>query len=104
MSKEEILIEGSSALFTPQVNLVASTVGDMRVRLRDLIITQGILDITINLSKVKMIDSTGIGLLISTFNSLSRAGGTFKVTDASKDIMDLLRTMRLDNHFEVHSV
>jgi anti-anti-sigma regulatory factor len=48
-----------------------------------------------------MVDSTGIGLLISAHNSLKKAGGDLTVIHASKDILDLFRTMRIHQHFSV---
>jgi anti-anti-sigma regulatory factor len=46
-------------------------------------------------------DSRGIGLLISAHNSLRKVGGTLAVVHASKDILELLHTMRIHQHFSV---
>jgi anti-anti-sigma regulatory factor len=48
-----------------------------------------------------MVDSAGIGLLISAHNSLKKAGGELTVIQVSKDILDLFRTMRIHQHFSV---
>ena len=61
-------------------------------------------ELVIDLAKVKTVDSVGLGLLIAAHNSLSGAGGKLTVTNASEDIYFLLKTMRLDQHFEVKAV
>jgi anti-anti-sigma factor len=61
----------------------------------------GAREMTVDLSDVRMMDSRGIGLLISAHNSLRKVGGTLAVVHASKDILDLLHTMRIHQHFSV---
>ena len=56
-----------------------------------------------DLDGVELIDSIGMGLLIAAHNSLMKNGGKLKVVNPSEDILRLLRTMRLDKHFEVLS-
>ena len=59
----------------------------------------GIVHLTLDLAGTQMVDSAGIGLLISAHNSLKKAGGELSVIHASKDILDLFRTMRIHQHF-----
>jgi len=54
-----------------------------------------------DLAAAEMVDSAGIGLLISAHNSLKKAGGELTVIHASKDILNLFRTMRIHQHFSV---
>jgi hypothetical protein len=39
--------------------------------------------------------------MLSAFNSISAAGGGFSVVGASREILELLRTMRVQQHFPV---
>jgi anti-anti-sigma regulatory factor len=48
-----------------------------------------------------MVDSSGIGLLISAFNSLRKVGGHLAVIHASADILALFQSMRMHQHFSV---
>jgi anti-anti-sigma factor len=48
-----------------------------------------------------VVDSSGIGLLIATHNSLKTKGGSLRVANASPDILNLFKAMRLDRHFTV---
>jgi anti-anti-sigma regulatory factor len=49
----------------------------------------------------QMVDSAGIGLLISAHNSLKKAGGELAVINASCDILALFQAMRIHQHFSV---
>jgi anti-anti-sigma factor len=48
-----------------------------------------------------MVDSSGIGLLISAHNSLKKVGGQLAVIHASADVLELFQTMRMHQHFSV---
>jgi anti-anti-sigma factor len=64
-------------------------------------VDSGIVHLTMDLAAAEMVDSAGIGLLISAHNSLKKAGGELTVIHASKDILNLFRTMRIHQHFSV---
>lgn len=49
-----------------------------------------------DLGKTVFIDSTGIGLLIATYNSLAKKNGTVSVVSVSEDIFHLLQSMRIE--------
>ncbi len=62
---------------------------------------QGADEVTFDLTRAEMMDSSGIGLLIAAHNSLSRTGGKLKVQNASPEILQLLQTMRLASRLNV---
>ena len=84
----------------PGKDIIASMAEDFRKRLLKMV-KQGIKDLTIDLSGVEMVDSVGLGVLIAAHNSLEDAGGSLKIKNVSKDIYNLIKIMRLDQHFEV---
>jgi anti-anti-sigma factor len=88
------------AVIRPEADVVASSVADLRSRMRGLI-GAGVLDLVVDLSAVQMVDSAGLGLLISAHNSLRKAGGQISVVHASPDVYELFRTMRIHQHFSV---
>jgi len=92
--------EGERATLTPAGDVVASSVGELRPVMRDLV-REGVREIVLDLGNTQMLDSTGIGLLLSGHNSLAQAGGKLSVIEASKDVLELLRTMRVHQHFDV---
>ncbi len=84
----------------PNGDVVASSADELRSELKKLV-GEGISQLTLNMTGVEVVDSIGLGLLISTHNSLARAGGKLSVVNASQDIQDLFKNMRLDRHFTV---
>ena len=84
----------------PGKDIIASMADDFRKKLHKLV-KDGIRELTIDLAGVKMVDSVGLGVLIAAHNSLDDIGGKLKVKNASDDICSLMKTMRLDQHFEV---
>lgn len=91
---------GRSALVRPAGNIVAALVPEFRAALREAV-RKGLDRMTIDFSRVDMVDSTGIGVLISAHNSVSTAGGKLFVIRASKQILELFRAMRIHQHFSV---
>lgn len=98
----EVIQEGSKAILKAGQDIVESSVSDLKQRLRD-IVSAGVTELVIDLTGVEIVDSTGVGLLLSTHNSLSKAGGKLLIVNVSKDIFDLFKNMRLDQHFSVVS-
>ncbi len=96
----EISREGEGARVQPRGDIVATSVPELRPAMRDLV-RDGVRQITVDLADTIMIDSTGLGFLISAFNSVSKVDGSFSVINASPEILELLDTMRMSQHFSV---
>ncbi len=92
--------EGAKAVVSPTGDIVAATEKVLRGRLRELV-QDGVREITLDLAGVDMVDSLGVGLLISTHNSLSRAGGRLTAVNVHKSIYDLFTIMRINQLFTV---
>lgn len=89
-----------TAVVQPEGDLVAARLPAVRSRLREMV-ASGTIHLTVDLARTKMVDSAGIGLLISAHNSLKKAGGELAVIHASSDILHLFQTMRINQHFSV---
>ena len=100
MEDEIISQDATTEVFAPEGDVVAAKLPELRAKLRELV-AAGVLHLTLDLSGTQMVDSAGIGLLISAHNSLKKAGGELAVIHASKDIMELFKTMRIHQHFSV---
>jgi anti-anti-sigma factor len=90
----------NQATLQPEGDIVAASVLGLRSELRDLVGT-GVRQIVVDLANVHMVDSAGLGLLISAHNSLQKLGGQISVIRASADILELLTTLRIHQHFRV---
>jgi anti-anti-sigma factor len=93
--------EDNKAVIRPAADsIVAASVPDLRMKVRG-IIAEGVRDLVVDLRDVQMVDSSGIGLLISAHNSLRKLDGRLSVIHASAEILELFRTMRMHQHFSI---
>jgi anti-anti-sigma factor len=98
----EIKKSGNIASVKLENDIVASDVESLKTELKQLL-EDGITDLTLDFSKVEMMDSMGIGILIATHNSLKKVDSQLKLINTSADILNLLKTMRLHEHFSMES-
>ncbi len=96
----EIRREGDCATVIPAGDVVASSVAELRPAMRELV-SAGVREMIFDLANARMLDSMGLGLLLSAHNSLARGGGKFSVSGASEEVIALLRAMRVHQHFPV---
>jgi anti-sigma B factor antagonist len=73
---------------------------DFRDKVRELA-TSGRKQILLNLADVNYIDSSGIGELVSSFTTISAAGGSLKLLNLTKRVQDLLQITKLYTVFEI---
>jgi anti-anti-sigma factor len=81
-------------------DLTAVLVPDMQASLKDML-SKGVREVWFDLASTKMLDSSGMGLLIAAANSLSRCGGSIRVTNVCPEIFRLLQSMRLTGRLNV---
>jgi anti-anti-sigma factor len=85
----------------PGIDIVASQCANLKQEFLE-IINSGEKKIIIDFSGTEMIDSSGIGLLISIRNSLANNGGDeIELLNLSEDLKQLFKVMKLDNHFKI---
>lgn len=63
-------------------------------------IAEGITDLQLDFSAVKIIDSTGVGVLVAACNSLKEKAGSLTVLNASADLKQMFKIMRLDQYIK----
>jgi len=59
------------------------------------LVAAGTLNILMNLAQVTMMDSSGIAAIVGTYVSLTRDGGSLKLSRPSARVREVLRVMRL---------
>ena len=65
-------------------------------------LSSGISKFIIDLEEVPYVDSSGIGVLVSSFTTIRKAGGSLKLTDLSEAVGEMLKLTRLDEFFEIY--
>jgi len=100
MTDALITHEQDKVVVKTATDVVAATVGPLRLSLREALST-GSSHLVVDLGETQMVDSMGIGLLISAFNSISKTGGQMEIVNASADLLALFKTMRMHQHFRI---
>lgn len=94
----EVVIQTTQTIVKPQCDIVASMSNDFRDELRALV-DNGAGELVIDLEDVEMVDSDGLGALIFAHKLMTKNGGKLMVCNASRDIREFFRIMRLDKQF-----
>jgi len=102
MTEIQVVQTGTQATIILGEKLVASDVPDLKNELKNLI-AAGVRSISFDCTRLTLMDSTGIGCLVATHNSLARLDGSLSMLQVSPDIHDLLCSMRLDRRIKITS-
>lgn len=94
MANHTIETSGKQCRVTLTGDLTASGIPEIQAALRKELVP-GVTEVVFDLGKATTLDSSGIGLLIATSNSLARQQGRTRVINVSPDILRLLQSMRL---------
>lgn len=81
------------------------TLGEGDELLRDKVnslIQQGHKKLVLNLGEVPYIDSAGLGEIVRTYTTVSRDGGSLKLLNLTKRLIDLLAITKLLTIFETY--
>lgn len=96
----DIDLNGPIAVIRPSKNIVAGVVEEFRTEIKDLL-NKGVTDLTMDLTKVNILDSMGLSVLVATHNSLQKKGTKLHISGGADNILKLLKDMRLDRHFTI---
>ena len=100
MTEIEVIQNGAQASILLGEKLVASDVPNLKLLLKGLI-ERGSINLVLDCTHLSLLDSTGIGCLVAAHNSLVKVNGSLSIIQASKDIYELLCSMRLDRHIKI---
>lgn len=89
---------GSEARLEIDGALDALTVPDIRPVI-DALIADEVAQVTIDLAKVTLVDSSGVGAIVSLFKRLKARGGNLTVVGAHDQPLAVLKLLRLDRVF-----
>lgn len=81
-------------------DLTASVISEIQAGLKKEL-ERDTKEVVFDLTATVMLDSSGIGFLVATSNSLGRIQGRISVTGVSADIFQLLQSMRLVSRLNV---
>jgi len=91
---------GRMQIIAPGERIMAPGVTELRGRLLELL-DAGAKEVIFDLADVELIDSSGIGLIITTYNQIRDKNGSLIVINASAEILRIFKKMQLDKHFSI---
>jgi anti-anti-sigma factor len=94
MSAFSIEFQGRRCTITMHTDLTAAVVADLQTALRDSLDKKPE-EVIFDLAASTMLDSSGIGLLIATYNTAAQMRCRLEVHNVSARILKLLQHMRL---------
>jgi anti-sigma B factor antagonist len=93
-------LENGVVLFEVEGNIVG---GPDAMVLNDEVhklISSGTKKFIVDMRSVEHINSSGLGILIASLNTVRQAGGDLKIANASPRVLDLLKITKLNQIFE----
>ena len=91
---------GSEATVIPDQDILSSNRDELRNELADLV-SEGMQHIVIDMSKVGRIDSSGLSVLIATYNSLKANEGMLELSNVNDNIRKLFLLTRFDRYISI---
>ncbi|MDF2159257.1 STAS domain-containing protein [Algoriphagus sp. CAU 1675] len=85
-----------------QGDLIGDEVGPKLVELVSDAVQEGVRNFVVDLSEVRYISSSGIGLLITMLTKMRNVGGEVLLTSPSEHVKKLLIITKLNNIFTVY--
>jgi len=80
--------------------LDATTVGELRPKL-NVIADEQPERVEVDLSRLRMVDSSGVGALVALFKRIKAHGGAFAVTGVNGQPLSIFKVLRLDKVFDI---
>ena len=94
--------QGSTAILDVEGKLaLGANLDEFRTKWSDAVAT-GARDLVVNLARVPMVDSSGIGSLIRCHSAVTAAGGKMKLVGVGEVVRQSFKVTRLDRVFEFH--
>ncbi len=93
-------IENNLMTFIIEKDLIAPNVKKMKEVLNDALNEVDEIDeVVIDMDGIENIDSVGVSFVVSLYKNISNEGLEFRIVNASSDIVQLFKLMRLDEFF-----
>jgi anti-sigma B factor antagonist len=89
---------GDETILRIEGTLDAATAPDLR-NVVDAIVDEGRLLVTLELSGLRLIDSSGVGVIVSLFKRVRALGGQVRITGLRDQPRAIFRLLRLDRVF-----
>jgi anti-sigma B factor antagonist len=91
---------GKTVVIEISGELDATTVGELRPKLNAVADEQPE-KVEVDLSRLRMVDSSGVGAIVALFKRVRAIGATFTVSGVNGQPLSIFRVLRLDKAFDI---
>src|SRR5450631_1842779 len=93
-------LETASVVVVPGTTLDANNANDFKAAMLPLFTEHG--EVILDLSKLKFVDSSGLGAMLSCLRQLSAKSGDLKLCGMSKQVRALFELVRMHRIFDIY--
>ncbi len=95
-------VEGSVVQLFLERDLTANNIASFQRDIDDLLADEDdFIELVLDLSDTKNIDSVGVTFVIGQYKKMQGEGRLFRISGASKDVKSLFKLMKLDQFFDL---
>lgn len=89
------------AKFVLEGKITFESAGDLRNRTKELVLLHPIQQLTFDMSGIRFIDSSGLGLLVSIKNTMVKRDGAFLILNVTETVHNIMNQTGLDRYFNI---
>jgi anti-sigma B factor antagonist len=93
--------DGDATVLYIRGELDALSAGELRPLL-DRVVEEGRRDVTVDLSQLRLVDSSGVGALVSLYKRVRACGGQVQFVNVTAQPLVIFKLLRLDVVFELN--
>lgn len=94
-------ITGEQATLSLSGKITFENSGELRNRVKAILSEFPLKHLVFDLSGVRFVDSSGLGLLVSIKNTMVKRDGSFKIINATETVRNIMNQTGLDKYFEI---
>ncbi len=94
-------ISGDRARLSLEGKITFENFGELRNRVKAILSEFPLKHLEFDLSGVRFIDSSGLGLLVSIKNTMVKRNGSFQIGNVTETVRNIMNQTGLDKYFEL---
>ncbi len=94
-------ISGEQATLSLDGKITFENAGELRNRVKAILSEFPLKYLTFDLTGVRFVDSSGLGLLVSIKNTMVKRNGSFKINNVTETVRNIMNQTGLDKYFEI---
>lgn len=94
-------IAGEQATLSLTGKITFENSGELRNRVKAILSEFPLKHLVFDLSGVRFVDSSGLGLLVSIKNTMVKRNGSFKIHNVTETVYNIMNQTGLDKYFEI---